>query len=193
MVSAALRAGTPWPGPRASIASADPVGWERPRHSSSCLIRPHGIIVDGTSPRGDVAIRRPRPSYQFITTITAAMIGKARATYLKTGCAGSLTTRRTATIDTACTARNGRAARRTAKMISRHEIGRRAYPHNHKNGWRTSQSGVASPVCCADERSIPRIHQPVSRGRARCRQPCCRRIVRCASARCLTSVTCGRR
>src|SRR4051812_21706806 len=44
VVSAALRTGKLGAGPRALMASADPVGWERPQRSSSCQIRPHGII-----------------------------------------------------------------------------------------------------------------------------------------------------
>jgi hypothetical protein len=84
--------------------------------------------VDGASTRGDDAVRKPRPSYHAITTATAAMMGNARATPLKTGCSGRLTTRRAATVETAYTARSSRAARRIVKMVSRREVGRRAYP-----------------------------------------------------------------
>jgi hypothetical protein len=61
------------------------------------------------------------------------MIGNAKAAYLKTGCSGSLTTSRMAAVDTAYTTRNSRAARRTVKMVSRREVGRRAYPHILEN------------------------------------------------------------
>jgi len=89
--------------------------------------------VDGDAVRGGDAIRRPHPSYHPVTTITAAMIGNARAAYLKTGCWGSLTTSRMAAVDTAYTTRNNRAARRNVKMVSRREVGRGVYPHNLEN------------------------------------------------------------
>src|SRR5215207_7345702 len=85
--------------------------------------------VDGDATGGDGASRRPHPSYQPVATITAAMIGNARAAQRKTGCSGSPTTSRIAAVDTAYMTRNGRAARRTVMMVSRRELGRGAYPH----------------------------------------------------------------
>ena len=127
----------------ARVLSESAEGHRRPR-----LIRSDGSVdnapqaarsslarstVGGDSIGGDDATQRPRPSYQSVTTITAAMIGNARAAYLKTGCWGSLTTSRMAAVDTAYTTRNNRAARRNVKMVSRREVGRGVYPHNLEN------------------------------------------------------------
>src|SRR4051794_8890094 len=90
------------------------------------------------------------------------------------GCFGSLTTRRMAPVDTAYTARNNGAARRTVKIVSRSEVSRRAPPHNPKNERRMPEFGVAAPVQCVSWRTIlisARSHEPVARRHVSRRRP----------------------